>query len=145
MLDQAHKAHLAGEKIKSFDGIIYPKSTNKILFDVKGRKCDLHTFQMNRLGQSWVTNDDVIGLEHWLDAFGDDSTAIFVFAYWLHDLKAPTSSPGIFHFGQRAYFFIVAELSHYRHHMKPRSPRWNTVYVPTKPFKKLSQPFENFI
>ena len=148
-IDQARKAVFAGVALKSFDFIVYPRKGRKMLVDVKGRKLSWPTYSNGRLGQSWTTTDDIDSMQDWEQVFGCDHQAVFVFAYWLYD-KAPPTPPterisNIYYFQQRSYHFLVADLHAYKLTMKPRSPKWNTVYVPAKPFKSITQPFETFI
>ena len=154
-VDQSKKALLAGIKIKSFDFIVYPPRKTKILADVKGRKLSLSTFNRGRLGQSWVTADDIEGLKSWQQVFGPDHLAVFVFSYWLCGDADPAqttkpippkiSKPKVFSHEDRLYSFIVIELNAYRLGMKERSTSWKTVYVPARIFRHLAQPFDCFI
>ena len=148
-VDQARKAVFSGVSLKSFDFIVYPRQGRKMLVDVKGRKLSWPTYSNGRLGQCWTTTDDIDSMRDWEQVFGCDYQAVFVFAYWLYDKAMPTAPiepiPNIYYFQQRSYHFITADLSAYKLTMKPRSPKWKTVYVPAKPFKSITQPFDLFI
>ncbi len=51
----------------------------------------------------------------------------------------------VFRFQGRDYSFWVIELCEYRRRMKPRSSKWETVYVPRKSFRESAQPFMEFV
>lgn len=146
-LDQARKAVLAGQAIKSFDLIIYPHQHSSILCDIKGRKLSCKSFNRCGPGESWATRQDVEGLVHWQRIFGSDYLAAFVFAYWLYDFPENPAEPlkDVFLCNQKAYAFYVIELNAYRLKMRDRSPRWQTVYVPSSPFRELAQPVSYFL
>ena len=144
-VDQAKKAQFEGAKLKSFDFIVHPKNRPKLIIDVKGRKLAAATYRKKRLGQSWTTLDDIDGMENWEAVFGADTLGMFVFAYWLYDLERPGDLPiDIGHDG-RYYTFIATDLCGYRQRMKQRSQKWNTVFVPAKPFDDIAVPFRQFV
>ena len=150
-VDQTKKAVFTSVQLKSFDFIVYPNRGRKILADVKGRKFSYQSFQRGRLGQSWVTSDDIAGLIQWEQVFGpDDYVSAFIFAYWLIDdsqncpfeaIGSPTE-PNVHYYRQRLYGFMFAELNDYRRQMRLRSRSWNTVYVPHRQFQLLARPFD---
>jgi hypothetical protein len=144
-INQTRKALFADVKIKSFDYIIYPKNKPNILIDLKGRKCSCSAFLRNRTGPSWLPREDIEDLKKWETIFGPDHLAVYVFAYWLHDAPALIADYQVHHYNHQNYSFLTAELEHYIQHMKPRSQRWNTVFVPSKPFTQLTRPFNLFI
>lgn len=162
-VDQAKKAVFAGEEIKSFDFIVYPRHGRKVLVDVKGRKYPYRSFLRGRPGPTWTTLDDIEGLTAWENIFGSDYIATFVFAYWLVDdgQKNPQSGTGAysqrhsqassqaysdeFTHNDRTYAFVVAELSAYSLRIRPRSQSWHTVYVPAKQFSQLAVPLKHFL
>lgn len=164
-VDQAKKAVFADVRLKSFDFIVYGRQSRCFLVDVKGRKFPRSQFEKGRWGQNWVTADDVDGLMRWQEIFGGDYVALFVFAYWLCDdwhgracmagpprdrPTGPRASSSnlfetVFNHGQRDYFFAGVQLDAYRRHMKPRSPKWRTVYVPARHFGQLVRPFSELM
>ncbi|MCF7958765.1 MAG: HYExAFE family protein [Phycisphaerae bacterium] len=160
-IDQARKAVMAGESLKSFDFIAYPRSGPKLLIDVKGRKLSSRHFSAGRLGQNWATQDDITSMGDWEEVFGDDYQSIFVFAYWLYDKPpeehtgCPSRSPGMknlngtvddhYFYQQRYYAFFIADIVAYKRSMKTRSPKWKTVFVPARSFQQLSEPFERIL
>ncbi len=144
-LDQAKKAAFAGVDIKSFDLLAYPPSGPRLLIDVKGRKCSLKEFRHGRFGENWITTDDLDGLGAWQRVFGGDYHAVLVFAYWLFDAETPEPAEGLHHHEMRDYFFMAVTLEAYQTHAKPRSPAWQTVYLPVRDFAQLAQPFQKMV
>ncbi len=144
VIDQAKKASFAGAKIKSFDLIAYPPKGLPLLIDVKGRKLASARIEKYHLGQNWVGIEDVNGLRQWEQVFGPDYTGLFVFAYWIYDATPGLTGNGFYHYNERTYFFVSAELFGYQSRMKTRSQKWRTVFVPAGPFKELALPVETF-
>jgi hypothetical protein len=158
-INQTRKAIAEETPRKSFDFLVYPKTTRKLLIDVKGRKLSSIDFQRGRLGQNWTTTDDITSMSTWQRSFSQtipatNCRAIFVFAYWLYDRTCPLSTTNIpkttlpntiYQFQQREYIFVVADLNIYQAYMRPRSARWNTVFLPTASFRHIAIPFEQFI
>jgi len=165
-VNQARRAIFDGVRLKSFDFLIYPPAQMRILADVKGRRLELSAYQRGRLGESWVTIEDVDGLKRWQEVFGRSYRSIFVFAYWLHgepvrressttislgplrgviDTPAQPELPDVFSFQGRLYAFKAVELNAYRLGMKLRSASWRTVYVPRRIFRHVVGPLDNFI
>lgn len=130
--------------LKSFDFAIYTGSGN-FLIDVKGRKIS------RRLGadgeelrgrmESWVTNDDVESLHAWIELFGGDFAAAFVFLYWCEGQPRDGLFEEIFAFRERWYAVRTVTLADYVRCMRQRSPRWRTVHVPARDFERISHRF----
>ncbi|MBN1765415.1 MAG: HYExAFE family protein [Sedimentisphaerales bacterium] len=147
-INQARKAIFSGVRLKSFDFLIYPPRKLNLIADVKGRKFSYSSFAHGKLGQSWTTFDDVQGLQAWQKVFGEDYIAVFIFAYWLEDIPdnpAPDLPAKLFNFEDHWYYFTVVELDTYQLVMHPRSPSWQTVYIPARLFRKITQPIDNFL
>lgn len=129
--------------IKSFDFVVYaPKG--KYLVDIKGRMFGSQkspwSLSNGRL-ESWVTREDVEGLEQWQKLFGEEFRPIFVFAYCLHQQPPDALFEEIFTFGDKWYALREVDLRDYRREMVLRSRRWQTVHVPKKAFLRISRPF----
>ncbi|MBN1435661.1 MAG: HYExAFE family protein [Sedimentisphaerales bacterium] len=146
-IDQHHKALLAGEKLKSFDFIVYASEQRKILVDVKGRKLERKSFERGRYDQNWVTADDITGLQQWSEQFGAEYIAALVFAYWVQDDgdEEPWPFAETERFAERDYHFVAVELNAYRRVMRRRSEAWDTVHVPSKQFAQMAQPLLQFL
>ncbi|MCP4710043.1 MAG: HYExAFE family protein [Planctomycetes bacterium] len=150
-VDQAKKAVFAGVRIKSFDFLVYPAQGTKILVDVKGRKFSSTAYQKGRWGETWVTSVDVEGLNCWEEVFGAGYKAAFVFAYWLTDchegdLELESSFfDDIYRYEGRDYAFAVVEVDTYQRWMRTRSASWKTVFVSQRQFRRMAQPFDEYI
>ena len=149
-VDEARKALLPHDEapgslatIKSFDFVVYaPKG--KYLVDIKGRMFGTRTSPRslsNSRMESWVTREDVEGLEQWQKLFGEDFRPIFVFAYCLRQQPPDALFEEIFTFGDKWYALREVDLRDYRQEMVPRSQRWQTVHVPKEAFLRISRPF----
>jgi hypothetical protein len=112
-----------GGSIKSFDFVVYaPQRERNLLVDVKGRMFGSKAAAgclSNRRMESWVTLEDVSGLDRWQEIFGSGFEATFVFAYCLREIS----------------------LEAYRREMIPRSRKWGTVHLPREAFNRISRPF----
>ena len=135
--------------LKSFDFVVYAApddpATPNLLVDIKGRK-------VPRSGpgappptrsklQNWVTEDDVESLRTWQALFGDAFRAAFLFIYWCDDQPPDGLFQEVFEHRDRWYAIRAIALEDYARAMRPRSPRWRTVHLPTAEFERLSQPF----
>lgn len=144
-LDQAQQAAFAGVKIKSFDFLVYPPTGPRLIVDVKGRKCSIKRFRAGRFGETWITADDLQGLQAWLRVFGPGYRGLLVFAYWLFDADVPEPAEHLHHHEMRDYLFIAIDLTDYQRHARPRSPGWKTVYLPVADFTRLAVPFHRIV
>ena len=94
-VDEAKKAVFANSAVKSFDFLIYSEKGPNLLVDVKGRKfpdtAAAPPRRKSRIWENWITRDDVDGLAKWEKIFGNDFSAMLVFAYWLQG--PPRRSP----------------------------------------------------
>lgn len=133
---------------KSFDYIVYPSGGSPCLVDVKGRKLGASPTNADARSKNWVTRADLEGMTTWQDVFGSEYVAMFVFGFWLagekksaggKTLSAPTN---VMAFAGRQYSFWVAKLSDYRRLHKQLSVRWDTITIPTKEFRRISERLE---
>ncbi len=148
-INQTRKAASSSGPLKSFDYLIHPANSPTLLIDVKGRRHTARLYQQGKLGQNWVTQDDLDGLTAWQSGFPETVIALFVFTYWIYDLPRPQSfptpleppSPLLFYHNGNFYSFIAVPLDDYRRHMKQRSPRWQTIFIPSAHFEAIARPF----
>ncbi len=135
------KALFAGAKLKSFDFVVYRPEGKNLLVDVKGRKLAPPRGSL----QNWTTREDIDDLRQWQDIFGDGFTAMFLFMYhWPTD---PQTAPlkEMFLHNEKWYGTLGITIADYREHMRPRSEAWGTVHLPTKEFRRLAKPFEEWL
>ncbi len=131
--------------IKSFDFVVYaPQRDRNLLIDIKGRMFGSAISAKsisNRRLESWVTLDDVDGLDRWQSMFGEGFQATFVFAYCLRQQPPDALFEELFSFGGRWYALREVSLASYRREMVTRSRKWGTVHVPRQAFSRISRPF----
>jgi hypothetical protein len=146
-VDETRRAVFAGEKVKSFDFLVYPSDTSQWIVDVKGRKFP-YTSENGRgtarYWENWVTQEDVDGLSDWQKVFGPDFEARFVFAYLLRGSadRWPVGRPHCFQ--GEWYAFLTVNLPDYRKHCRSRSSSWGTVSVPRAAFREIARPVGGF-
>jgi hypothetical protein len=124
--------------LKSFDFVIYGPDRN-LLLEVKGRKIAYGARSSARL-ESWVTMDDVSGLERWERLFGPGFEATLAFLYWCESPPPDGLFQEMIEHRGRWYAVRAVRVSEYARHMVVRSPRWRTVHVPGDDFVRISQP-----
>jgi len=139
-VDEHRKAIFGGGRIKSFDFLVYPPGETAWLVDIKGRKFPSECSGARRYWENWVTRDDLDGLRRWREVFGDGFEAAIVFAYWL--IGPPERDPTLetHLFRNRCYSFLWVSAADYEAIARQRSPKWDTVTVPTKAFRSLARP-----
>ncbi|MCK4658882.1 MAG: HYExAFE family protein [Phycisphaerae bacterium] len=140
-VDEQKKVIFSGARIKSFDFLVYRPEV-KWLVDVKGRKFPYDTTANRRTWENWVTCDDLNGLEQWEATFGEGFCAMFVFAYWLTGKPDTRLTCHIHPFRDESYAFMCISLADYKAHAKRRSPKWETLTVPTADFRRLAKPIQ---
>ena len=139
-VDEQKKAIFAGARVKSFDFLVYGPRGEAWLVDIKGRKFPYDVRGGRRYWENWVTQDDLDGLRRWKAVFGADFEPALVFVYWLLG-SAEREPPGDIHvFRDRCYSFLWVSAATYAEHARVRSPRWNTVAMPTGDFRRLVKP-----
>jgi len=144
-VDESRRASLDDEPVKSIDFIVYGRDGARLLIDVKGRKFPGGRSKKSRLWQNWVFREDVEGLERWEASFGTEYRGLIVFAYYILpevELRRGTSDLWVWR-GKR-YLIRAIPVSDYREHMRLRSPKWQTVHLPTGVFRQLVRPLREF-
>jgi len=146
-VDQHKRAVFARSKIKSFDFLIYPATSDLeiIIAEVKSRKFAGKSLAKLAGFQSWVTMDDVRGLIRWEQVFGTGYTGAFVFAYRLEKIDVELDGREIYEFEQSRYLFLLVKLDDYRVFMTIRSPKWQTVTLPAKDFRACVKPVKEIL
>jgi len=139
-VDEQKKAIFAGARIKSFDFLVYPAEGQAWLVDIKGRKFPYDGKNGKRYWENWVAREDLHGLRHWDEVFGDGFTPVFVFVYWLEQMAASSPPAHVHVFRDRCYAMLWVSAVQYAAHARIRSPSWDTLSVPTRTFRKLVQP-----
>lgn len=142
-VNETKKAIFCGDKIKSFDFLVYPGGPCHWLTDVKGRQFPYVTSGgAKRYWENWVTREDLQGLNAWQAAFGEPFKAYFVFAYLLRGRSERWPAVQPHFFNNRYYAFVGVPLDDYERHCRERSDKWQTLTVPTTVFREIIQPVE---
>ena len=140
-VDEAKKALFANARLKSFDFVVYSKNGPNLLVDVKGRQ--LRNRASRKGFETWATERDVNDLLQWEQVFGQGFRAVLTFVYWIDAPLVP--EPGMFSHRDRWYLLMGVDLAEYRDHMRRRSPKWETVSLPSSDFQSLARPLESWL
>ena len=135
-VDEHKKAVFGKSKIKSFDFLLYPPNGQIIITEVKGRIFKGTSLAKLTNLECWVTTDDVDGLFQWRKVFGANHQAIYVFVYKIEKIDVDYDGREVFCYDANRYVFFCIRMDDYRHFMKQRSPRWQTVTLPADKFRK---------
>jgi hypothetical protein len=146
-IDEAHRATLDDEPVKSLDFVVYGANGAKLLVDVKGRRFPGgKKDKPRRVWETWSTREDIDGLVRWTERFGDGFQGLFVFVYRvMPTVLLPLGTPDLWLWRDRFYLLRAVTVEDYRRHMTVRSPRWGTVMLPTAAFRNLVRPFRDFV
>jgi hypothetical protein len=145
-VDEAHRATLDNEPVKSLDFVVYGNGGAKLLVDVKGRRFPGGPKDRpRRVWESWSTQADIDGLQRWAERFGPGYLGLLVFAYRvLPSVRLPLGTHDLWLWRNRSYLFRAIPIDDYRRHMRVRSPRWNTVSLPSAAFRDLVRPLRDY-
>jgi hypothetical protein len=124
--------------LKSFDFVLYGQSSN-LLIEIKGRRAAAAPGRRPRL-ECWTTQDDVDSLRAWERLFGSGFAAAFLFIYWCEAMPPAALFEEMMEHQDRWYAMRLVTVEAYAAHMRPRSPRWRTVHLPTSAYDRLSSP-----
>ncbi len=147
-IDQSKCLESADGPVKNFDFLIRPESDAPLLIELKGR-----TFKGSSLAglkglDGWVTFEDVQSLSHWLDQFRKDTPAtqaIFVFAFRFANIDIETDGWPHYDYSGERFLFLAIPLQKYANTMKIRSPKWQTVVMNAKDFRRHAIPIEKML
>ena len=145
VVDENKRAAFGRSNIKSFDFLLYPRSQQIIIAELKGRAFKGTSFAKLTGFECWVTADDVDGLAKWQQVFGPDHTAVFVFAYRIENIDVDFDGRNIYDFAGDRYVFFAVKLDDYRRFMKRRSPKWQTVTLPADKFRQYTVQMQNLL
>ena len=141
-VDESRRALLAEQSLKSPDFLVHSPGLGRVVIDVKGRK-QLSGAQQRRW-ENWATRDDLTSLDAWESIFGSQFRSLLVFAYDLAD-GGGDDPPRMLEFRDRRYAFYGVWAADYRQAMRNRSPRWETVWVPSAAYRELRFPMTQLL
>lgn len=140
-VEERHRNRLDdGRSLKNLDFVISRSEGNSWLIDVKGRH-----FRGGAYWKHWSTRDDLVGIRHWEALFGERFVGLFVFAYLVCGSRSPLPPEQLFEYRDRLYGFVGISVRDYMKEIRLLSPRWQTFAMPTRRFRALARPFEEFI
>jgi hypothetical protein len=142
-VDETKRARLGDGSIKNLDFIVSPCGRGSWLVDVKGRR--FPSGKQKRYWKNWSTRDDLVSLERWERLFGREFGGLLVFAYNVVGDRAPLPADALWEFRGGLYGFVAISLNDYRRHARPISTRWDTLAIPTGPFRQLAAPVDRFL
>jgi len=137
-IDEHKRAAFARNRIKTFDFLLYPRSEQIIIAEVKGRRFKGTSFARLTALECWVTAEDVDSLARWQEVLGPGHDAIFVFAYDVEKIDVDFDGREVFDFNAGRYLFFAVRREDYRRFMKLRSPKWQTVALPADKFRQCA-------
>ncbi len=144
-VDQNKRAVFKKVSIKSFDFIIPSKDRQILIVEVKGRKFTADSLKKTSALQTWVSIDDVEGLENWQRIFGNHYKAVFAFIYKMELPEVDFGEYDYFVFNDNKYIFLIIPLDEYKKRMVLRSPKWRTVTLLTKDIKQCAFPANKYL
>jgi hypothetical protein len=148
-VDEAKRAIFAGAAVKSFDFLVYSASGPNLLVDVKGRKFPDGVRGARRGAdkayENWITQQDADGLHEWEKVFGSDFMALLVFAYWLQGPPQRAPFEDVHLFRENHYAFVAIPLGEYLSCAKTRSPKWQTLGIPSAELGKRAGDIARFL
>ena len=143
-VDEAKRACFRDAKLKSFDFIVYSRTGNNWLVDIKGRRWATRRTASRPTWENWVTQADLDGLRQWQEVFGDGFAALLVFAYRLETGTAPPDEV-VHDFRGARYVFAGIPLDEYATGARLRSPKWGTVNLPVAEFARYVRPIADWL
>ncbi len=144
-VDETRRAFLGGRPVKNLDFIVLGE-TARLLIDVKGRRFPAGPAERpRRVWECWSTQEDVDGLQSWVELFGGDYQGLLVFLYHLQPkVEIPDDTADLWTWRGKRYLLRAVPVDEYRRHMRVRSPKWGTVSVASAAFRDLVRPFHFF-
>lgn len=144
-IDDSRRGCIDGVPLKSLDFVVRTSCGQMWLIDVKGRRYPGGPAERpKRHFENWATRDDLQGGLEWVRRCAPHFQPIFVFSYWLTDAYPPRfEAETVWSWQGRTYLLRAVTMTDYVQHMHTRSPKWNTVCVPTAAFRRLARPLHS--
>ena len=139
-VDETRRALAADNSLKSLDFLVRSPTGAMWLVDVKGRS----RASSRRVGENWVTADDLDSLARWEEVFGPRSRGLIVFAYQVPE-SAADELPVDVNFEGSGYAFYGVWARDYGLQGRSRSPRWQTIWVRSAEFANLRFPIQQLV
>ena len=145
-IDETRRTSLGLSPVKSLDFILFGPEGARLIIDVKGRRFPGGKAQHpRRVWECWSTLEDIDGLTRWAELSGTGYLGLLVFVYHLEEnVELPADTDGLFIWRGERYLLRAVAADDYRRHMRMRSPRWRTVYLPRDQYRALVKPLSYF-
>ncbi len=147
-VDEHRRSFLGERRVKSLDFLVHGPDGTKWLIDVKGRRYPAgRPERPRRTWECWSTRDDIDSLLGWEEQFGLGYRGLLVFMYqWMpYASQSPPDGEDLWTWHGRRYLLRVVPVEEYRHAMRVRSPKWDTVMLSTSDYRRLARPFHSYL
>jgi hypothetical protein len=145
-VDETRRPMMGETRVKSLDFIVYGMTGARLLVDVKGRRFPSGSkVKPRRVWECWSLHEDIDGLQRWAELSGPGYRGLLVFTYLLApEIAVPDDTDDLWSWRGRRYLLRAILVDDYQPHMRVRSPRWGTVFLPNRIFRDLVRPFHYF-
>jgi len=142
-VNETRRSFVDDEKVKNLDFIVHGDGGGRLLIDVKGRRFPAGpSGKPRQVWECWTEKQDVEALLCWQEKFGPSFRALFVFSYLLNTDAEISEVPGdLWTWRGKRYVFRAIGATDYQRFMRRRSPKWETVCLRSKTFRRLARPF----
>jgi hypothetical protein len=143
---EGRRAYLGDSRVKNLDFIVHTPNGLGLLVDIKGRRYPGgSSAKGRRIWQNWSGQDDVDGMQRWQRVFGQGYHGLLVFNYLLGPDETPADDWGdVWPCHGERYLLRAITIEDYCQDVRVRSPRWDTVHIPTASFRRHARPFSYF-
>lgn len=131
--------------LKSLDFIVPGPAGSQYLVDIKGRRFPSGEQPSGGRWENWCTREDPASLLHWESLFGPGYRGLLVFAYDVWTPRAALEFDELFEWRGRQYAFFGIAADDYDRFDRQRSPKWQTVSLPTRLFHSFARPFRDWL
>lgn len=137
-----------GKTLKNFDDVVQRYDGRNWIVDVKGRRFPSGR-RSRRYWKNWTTRDDLAGLMRWENILGAGGSlyydrSAFVFAYHVVGSRTPLEPERLFRYQNERYAFFVVPVKDYMMEARLVSPKWMTFEIPTRRFREIAVPADEF-
>jgi len=147
-INQTRRLAVADQDLKSFDFLLWPDTSHPVLAEVKGRTFSGRSLAGLRGLDCWTTAEDTEDLLRWQELFRPghpDCRGVFVFAFRLEQVDVAADGLETYTQDNRRYVFFAVEADAYLEYRKQRSPKWQTVTLGVKDFRKIAIPLHQYM